>query len=73
MGGKRAKGEAVAKLTTKTIETIKPTAVRQEIPDALLPGLYLVVQPSGARSFAVRYRTTASRVSTRWAPIQFSI
>jgi hypothetical protein len=25
-------------------------------PDALLPGLYLVIQPSGARSFAVRYR-----------------
>jgi integrase len=46
----------MAKLTTKTIETIKPTTVRQEIPDALLPGLYLVIQPSGARSFAVRYR-----------------
>jgi integrase len=46
----------MAKLTTKSIETIKPTTVRQEIPDTLLPGLYLVVQPSGARSFAVRYR-----------------
>ena len=29
---------------------------RQEIPDGLLVGLYLVVQPSGAKSFAVRYR-----------------
>ena len=46
----------MAKLTAKTIETIKPTTARQEIPDALLPGLYLVIQPSGARSFAVRYR-----------------
>ena len=46
----------MAKLTTKAIETIKPTRVRQEIPDTLLPGLYLVIQPSGARSFAVRYR-----------------
>jgi integrase len=46
----------VAKLTAKTVETIKPTAVRQEIADALLPGLYLIVQPSGARSWAVRYR-----------------
>ncbi|UVF18837.1 integrase arm-type DNA-binding domain-containing protein [Microvirga terrae] len=27
-----------------------------EIPDAVLPGLYLVVQPSGAKSWAVRYR-----------------
>ena len=46
----------MAKLTTKTIETIKSTAVRQEVADALLPGLYLIIQPSGARSFAVRYR-----------------
>jgi integrase len=46
----------VTKLTSRAVETIKPTAVRQEIPDALLPGLYLVIQPSGARSFAVRYR-----------------
>jgi integrase len=46
----------MAKLTAKTVETIKPTAIRQEIPDALLPGLYLIVQPSGARSWAVRYR-----------------
>src|SRR6516225_9952226 len=46
----------MAKLTAKAVETIKPTAVRQEIPDRLLPGLYLIVQPSGARSWAVRYR-----------------
>src|SRR5262249_61324223 len=39
-----------------SIETIKPGASRQEFPDALLPGHYLVLQPSGARSFAVRYR-----------------
>jgi integrase len=46
----------MAKLTAKTVETIKPAPTRQEIPDALLPGLYLIVQPSGARSWAVRYR-----------------
>jgi integrase len=46
----------MAKLTAKTVETIKPATARQEIPDTLLPGFYLVVQPSGARSFAVRYR-----------------
>ncbi len=44
------------KLTTKSVETIKPQTARQEIPDSLLRGLYLVVQPSGARSWAVRYR-----------------
>lgn len=45
----------MTKLTT-LVETAKPGANRREIPDALLPGLYLVVQPSGAKSWAVRYR-----------------
>jgi len=31
-------------------------AGRREIPDGALPGLYLVVQPSGAKSWALRYR-----------------
>jgi integrase len=44
-------------LTVRTVETIKPGPDRQEIPDRHLPGLYLVVQPSGAKSFAVRYRS----------------
>lgn len=43
-------------LTARSIEKIKAGAQRQEVPDALLPGLYFLVQPSGARSFAVRYR-----------------
>jgi integrase len=46
----------MAKLTAKAVEAIKPAGARKEIPDALLPGLYLVVQPSGAKSWAVRYR-----------------
>jgi integrase len=29
---------------------------RQEVADAVAPGLYLVVQPSGAKSWALRYR-----------------
>src|SRR3546814_5479520 len=41
-------------LTTKDVENVKPGTARKEIPDALLPGLYLVVQPSGAKSWAVR-------------------
>jgi integrase len=44
------------KLTTRTIEAIKPSEARREIPDSLLPSLYLVVQPSGAKSWATRYR-----------------
>ena len=43
-------------LTARTVELIKPGPKRQEVPDRLLPGLYLIVQPSGARSWAVRYR-----------------
>lgn len=44
-------------LTTKAVEALKPDADRrQEIPDPALSGLYLVVQPSGAKSWAVRYR-----------------
>lgn len=44
-------------LTAKAVENAKPDPLRRvEIPDGLLPGLYLVVQPSGARSWAARYR-----------------
>ncbi len=45
------------KLTAPSIERIKPDPMKRlEIPDSISPGLYLVVQPSGARSWAVRYR-----------------
>jgi len=35
---------------------MRPAAERREIADGFLPGLYLVVQPTGAKSWAVRYR-----------------
>jgi integrase len=43
-------------LTARTVETIKPGTERREIADRRMPGLYLVLQPSGAKSWAVRYR-----------------
>src|SRR5688500_15349303 len=44
-------------LTAQGVERIRPDPQRRlETPDAILPGLYLVVQPSGAKSWAVRYR-----------------
>ena len=44
-------------LTAQSIERLKPDAAKRlEIPDGLLVGLYFVIQPSGARSWAVRYR-----------------
>ena len=44
-------------LTVRAIEAFKGAGKRREIPDAALTGLFLVVQPSGAKSWAVRYRT----------------
>lgn len=44
-------------LTTKGIDALKPDPdKRLEIPDPGLAGLYLVVQPTGAKSWALRYR-----------------
>jgi integrase len=40
--------------------------IRTEVPDRGLPGLYLIVQPSGKKSWAVRYRH-------RRKPIKFTI
>jgi integrase len=36
------------------IKGLKPSTTRQEVPDAAKPGLYLIIQPSGAKSWAVR-------------------
>src|SRR3954447_13381688 len=47
-------------LTVQAVERLKPDpAKRLEVPDGLLPGLYFVIQPSGAKSWAVRYRHAA--------------
>jgi integrase len=41
-------------LTRFAIDNLKPRATRYEVPDG--NGLYVVVQPSGRKSFAVRFR-----------------
>jgi hypothetical protein len=46
----------MSKLTAKTVENYRPGERRKEIPDQGQRGLYLIVQPSGRRVFAVRYR-----------------
>jgi integrase len=43
-------------LTTKAVENFKPNAARYEVPDRGCRGLYCIVQPSGARSWAIRFR-----------------
>jgi integrase len=48
-------------LTARFVETAKPkrnragAAVRTEFPDAACPGLHLIVQPTGTRSWAFRF------------------
>ena len=44
------------KLTDIAIRNLKPGPARLEIADPGARGLYVVVQPSGFKSFAVRYR-----------------
>jgi acyl CoA:acetate/3-ketoacid CoA transferase alpha subunit len=48
-------------LTDISIQNLKPRAVRYEVPDPGARGLRVVVQPSGFKSFAVRYRNEAGR------------
>jgi integrase len=43
-------------LTVRAVESVRPSAQRREIPDGVIPGLYLIVQPSGFKSWALRYR-----------------
>jgi integrase len=44
-------------LTTTEIDSFKPGPGRREIADGKQAGLYFVIQPSGARSWAYRYRS----------------
>jgi integrase len=43
-------------LTDRVVQQAKAKGARVEIADAVLPGLYLIVQPTGVKSWAVRYR-----------------
>ena len=48
-------------LTAVAVKKIKPGKTRLEIPDRASPGLFLIVQPSGKRSFALRFRRPDGR------------
>ena len=43
-------------LTAKAIENLAPGGARREVADPAMAGLYLVVQPTGVKSWALRYR-----------------
>ena len=46
----------MVKLTATGVEKWKVTDKRQEVPDTLMTGLYLTVQPSGKKAWQIRYR-----------------
>jgi integrase len=46
----------MARLTAKGIEAVRAADDRRELPDDYMRGLYLVIQPTGSKSWAVRYR-----------------
>jgi len=43
-------------LTAAAVKNFRPGKARREIPDGGCPGLYLVIQASGRRSWAMRFR-----------------
>lgn len=59
----------MAKLTTKAVEAAKAGPARREIADDVARGLYLVIQPSGAKSWAVRYRVNGRPVKETIGPL----
>lgn len=65
--------QSVAKaFTSKYLENIRPIEKRFEVPDPSLSGLYFIVQPSGVKSWALRYRfdgKTAKLTLGRWPKI----
>ena len=50
-------------LTAAAVRSIRPTGARQEIRDGACAGLYVVVQPSGHKSFAMRFRRPGGRAA----------
>jgi integrase len=49
------------KLTASAVGKYRAQARRREIPDAQAPKLYLIIQPSGAKSWALRFRRPDGR------------
>jgi integrase len=50
-------------LTVAAVRAYKPTRVRREIPDGGCRGLYLVVEPTGRKSWALRFRRPDGRTA----------
>nr|WP_246423598.1 site-specific integrase [Roseospira goensis] len=55
-------------LTERSVKARKATDKRQEIPDAALNGLYLTVEPTGRKSWSLRYRWAGKPAKFRLGP-----
>jgi integrase len=55
-------------LTVKMIDALPKPAQRVEVLDRLTPGLRLVMQPSGAKSWAVRYNIEKKKIKQTLGP-----
>lgn len=61
------KDRASVRLTAIKVDNAKPDPRKRiEIPDAGKPGLYLVIQPNGKKSWAVRYRRASDRAPRKY-------
>jgi integrase len=49
-------------LTAAAVRRFAPAATRRRIPDPGMQSLFLIVEPSGRKSWQMRFRTTASRI-----------
>ena len=57
----RAAG-VVKELTAAAVEKYRPGAQRRRIRDAKAKGLFLVIEPSGTKSWQMRFRTPTGRI-----------
>src|SRR5262249_5511500 len=56
-------------LRAMTVDKLRAGDDRREIADAGCPGLYLIVQPSGHKSWALRYRSRRRSVKLTLGPV----
>jgi integrase len=60
---------SIRALTPLVVRNLKPGRTRQEIADPGCRGLYVIVQPSGTKSWAVRYRLDAETNKLTLGPV----
>lgn len=59
-------------LTALAVAKLKKAAVRLEIPDTGAKGLRLIIQPSGAKSWAMRFRNNGKAAKLTLGPVDLS-